>query len=275
MPRALDKWQPHRSLLDATHELRLVVNHAQYGRIPRFCSSNCLPENRLYFCLDDCGRISWICGGRRMSLRLPAASITFMPGAVEITYDFTPGRMAAFHFNMEIFPGLDVFAGEAGCRQMTGQRQLCRSLLSHMEAGRGLSRVLRVHSMLFQAAGDFCGSDLGMLRQQILLRKKYAGLLDILEDRLDATLSVGELADNLKLTRDKLSKAFRRDLGISLKHYLAARLTRKASRLLTVGMNVRETATELRFGSEFYFSRFFRKQTGRSPSVFRKEYSNL
>jgi AraC-like DNA-binding protein len=76
------------------------------------------------------------------------------------------------------------------------------------------------------------------------------------------------------LTRDKLSKAFRRDLGTSLKHYLAVRLTRKASRLLTIGMNVRETATELRFGSEFYFSRFFCKQTGRSPSAFRKEHSS-
>ncbi len=267
-------WQPHQSLLDASHELRLVVNHANYGKIPEFCASDCLLENRLYFCLDDCGRIDWPCGGGQLaSIKLTAGSVTFMPGNIEIVYDFKPGRMAAFHFNLEIFPGLDIFAGEEDCRQLVGQDRRCREVLSHLEDGTGLSGTLRVHSMLFQAASDFCDGNLEILQRQILLRKKYAELLAILEDRLDATLTIGELADTLGVTRDKLSKGFRRDLGLSLKHYLASRLTRQASRLLTTGLNVRETAAELNFGSEFYFSRFFSKQTGRSPSAYRREYS--
>jgi AraC-like DNA-binding protein len=266
-------WQPHRFLLEASRELRLVVNHAHHGRIPDFASSDCLPENRLYFCLDDCGRISWPGrGGRRMCLKLVAGSVTFMPGGVAIAYEFTPGRMAAFHFNLEIFPGLDIFAGGDCCRQLTGQGRCCRDMLSHLGAGDRLSAALRVHSVLLRVAGDFPAGNLKTMQRQAVLRKRYSALLAILEDRLDATLTVGEIADTLGLGRDRLSKAFRRDLGLSLKGYLTARLTRKASRLLTTGLNVRETAAELGFSSEFYFSRFFRARTGRTPSAYRRQY---
>ncbi|MHC4887795.1 MAG: helix-turn-helix domain-containing protein [Planctomycetota bacterium] len=273
MTKSEEAWITHRAVLEATRELRFTVTHADYGIIPTFGGKDRLFSNRFYFCLEDCGRVLWPSGrGEGGELPLGAGSLTFMPGGTDLTYDFTSGRMAAIHFNLEIFPGLDIFVGETACRQIGGQWALCRKVLHSLGAGMQLSDTLRVHSLLFQAAADFCQDDLEVLRRQVRLREKYAGLLAIVEDRLDASLSVGELAEALGLTRDKLSKAFRRDLGVPLKHYLATRLTRKASTLLTTGLNVRETAEELDFSSAFYFSRFFRTQTGRTPSAYRKEY---
>lgn len=267
-------WRTHRAILEATQELRFKVNHVYFGTIPSFTGTNVLSENRFYFCLDNCGRILWSSDGQeRREIILAPGTLTFIPGGLELTYDFTPGRMAGFHFNLEIFPGLDVFSGEQICRQRNGQDVLCQEVLDRLNAGIQLSDTLRVHSVLFQAASDFCDVGFETLRRQVRLREKYAGLLAIVEAHQDAALTVGKLAESLGRTRDQLSKAFRRDLGFSLKHYLAIRLTREASSLLITGMNVRETANELGFSSEFYFSRFFKKQTGVTPSTYRKEYS--
>jgi AraC-like DNA-binding protein len=273
MMKDFQKWRDSPVLLEATQEMRFRVNHAAYGKIPPFKGTNRLSENRLYFCQENCGRIHWSTDrGDCKELPLRAGTLTLIPGNIDLTYNFTPGRMAGFHFNMEIFPGLDIFHEEADCRQLTDQGDLCHEVLNALNAGTQLSDALRLHSLLFRAASCFCNVDVKELRHQVLLRKKYAGLLAIVETRMDATLTLGELAQTLGQTRDKLSKAFRRDLGLPLKKYLATRLTRKAARLLATGMNVRETAEELGFSSEFYFSRFFSKQTGCTPSDYRREH---
>ncbi len=266
-------WQKHGTILNTTHDLHLIINHAYFGHIPSFRGTNNLLENRLYFCLDDCGRLQWIdLSGENRTLYLQPGSITFMPGSIDLTYEFTSGRMVAFHFSLEVFPGLDVFNEQFECQQLRNSWEACSSIYKMM-CEDSLSRsFFSIHGQLIQTAALFNKIDLKSISRKVVLRKKYAHLLLILSDRLDATITIGEISHTLGLGRDQLSKAFRRDVGISLKSYLTLRLIRKASKLLIGASNVKKTAEELAFSSEFYFSRFFRKHTGMSPSEYLKQY---
>ena len=95
-------------------------------------------------------------------------------------------------------------------------------------------------------------------------------MLEYIRNEADAQTGIDDLAEVAGMSRDRLSRVFSRDAGISLKKYLERELIRQASHILISGKNVRETAESLNFSSEYYFSRFFHKHTGSPPARYRK-----
>ena len=101
--------------------------------------------------------------------------------------------------------------------------------------------------------------------------RNFVETLDLMNRRCTAELTVNELADYEGMSRGAFSREFARNFGIPPKQYLERMLMRRAETLLRQpGMNVRTTAERLRFSSEFYFSRFFRRHAGVSPDEFRR-----
>ena len=102
-------------------------------------------------------------------------------------------------------------------------------------------------------------------------RRNFSETLELMNRRCTAELTVNELADYEGMSRGAFSREFARRFGIPPKQYLERMLMRRAETLLRQpGMNVRTTAERLRFSSEFYFSRFFRRHAGVSPDEFRR-----
>ena len=266
-------WRNHKSLLDTFRELRLYISHAYFGQNSSFYGSDRILENRIYYCLDDCGEIHWTdIAGKKQTLYLYADSITFIPGSIDLTYNFETGQMIAFHYNLEIFPGLDIFHDQNRCQQLQHKQKDCKDMYTIMHKDSSTGSVFQIQGQLMIAMASFFQTDLNSLKKQVILQEKYSSFLSILSIHLNAALTISELSDRLGLSRDQLSKAFRRDMGVSLKYYLNHRLIRKASALLSGAMNVKETAAKLRFSSEFYFSRFFQKHSGITPSKYRKQF---
>jgi transcriptional regulator GlxA family with amidase domain len=101
---------------------------------------------------------------------------------------------------------------------------------------------------------------------------KYEDVLTHARRHSDATLSVANLAARCGMRQDVFSRSFSRDLGVSPKKYLADLLTRRVSLyLLTTRLSIKEIAAELSFSSQYYLSRFFKKQTKLSPSEYRRQ----
>ncbi len=99
----------------------------------------------------------------------------------------------------------------------------------------------------------------------------YAPLLKFMREKLDAQTTVGALAENMGCSADTLSRGFSGAFGIPLKRYMTRLLVSKAEKLLrTPGIRIRDAAFRLGFSDEYYFSRFFRRETGSTPSSFRK-----
>ncbi|MCU6793909.1 AraC family transcriptional regulator [Paenibacillus sp. WQ 127069] len=83
-------------------------------------------------------------------------------------------------------------------------------------------------------------------------------------------ISHQELADQVSMSPEYLNKLFKRNMGMSLKHYMTeARLERALHLLQETSMNVSQVAEALGYGNIYLFSRQFKEQYGRPPSDFK------
>lgn len=105
-----------------------------------------------------------------------------------------------------------------------------------------------------------------------LHEKKYQSLFHYIEThRSPVSLTVNELAEFAGLRREVFSRNFTHALGMTPKEYLVRHLMSKASSLLlNPNMLISDIAKRLGFNDEFYFSRFFKHNSGLSPTEFRK-----
>jgi signal transduction histidine kinase/DNA-binding LacI/PurR family transcriptional regulator/AraC-like DNA-binding protein len=84
-------------------------------------------------------------------------------------------------------------------------------------------------------------------------------------------LSRWEIAEAIGVSEDYLSRVFSRELGLSPWDYLNRYRVNRAKELLCrTDANIRTVAHQVGFRDQAYFSRVFRKLTGKSPNAFRE-----
>jgi len=100
----------------------------------------------------------------------------------------------------------------------------------------------------------------------------YHQFLNQLEKSFSAHGDVHFYADLLNVTDGYLAQVTRRMGGMSPKALIDQRLTDEARHLLTSSsLSIKEIAYRLGFGSQAHFSKFFRKQMGTTPTIYRRE----
>jgi AraC family transcriptional activator of pobA len=78
-------------------------------------------------------------------------------------------------------------------------------------------------------------------------------------------------AERLSMTPDRLNDHVKRAAGVTAGHLIRQRLLTEAKRqLVFTGRAIHEIAYDLAFADPSHFTRFFRKQTGMTPQVFRE-----
>jgi AraC family transcriptional activator of pobA len=98
--------------------------------------------------------------------------------------------------------------------------------------------------------------------------EKFRALVDA---RLRTHHSVESYAGALGITASQLGRLSRDVIGLSPLEFINARLVREAQRdLAYTGLSVKQIALGLGFNDSAYFTRFFNKQTGLSPTEFRE-----
>lgn len=99
---------------------------------------------------------------------------------------------------------------------------------------------------------------------------QFARVFDLIERDLGADLRLKSLAAAYGTTIEAFSMAFARGTGMSPKDYIIRRLNQEALQLvINTDLRMKEVAEKLRFADEFYFSRFFKRLNGCSPSAYR------
>lgn len=110
-------------------------------------------------------------------------------------------------------------------------------------------------------------------RRALVLARRFNSLL---ENRFATIQHVGEYADMLRVTERSLNEATRRALGSTAAQLIRARLILEAKCLLVHSeISVAAVAESLSFDDPAYFSRCFKKHTGRSPLEFRQSLARL
>ena len=226
--------------------------------------------NRCFLVLSGNGRIVNHTAGETFEMR-PGYGY-FLPEYLDLEFDFPPGlRFLCWHFKLEVLPGIDAFRGQKNGYEFTvslPELEHCRTLLeteSDWPAICEFEFILWTHLRRYPFPKE---SDPARLES---LRKRYGKLLAFVRSHPTARLAVNELAEVSGMSRDTLSRHFSRDFGIPLKTFLMRELVASAECYLLAGtLSVKEISELFEFSSEFYFSRFFKRHKGVSPSEFRK-----
>ncbi|MBR6380096.1 MAG: helix-turn-helix domain-containing protein [Lachnospiraceae bacterium] len=90
-------------------------------------------------------------------------------------------------------------------------------------------------------------------------------------DNLDREIYVSEIADQIGMNPEYLTRVFKKEKGVSLKRYIDNERIEHAIRLLeTTDLTVKEISDRSGYASYTNFTRAFKQHTGKSPSDYRK-----
>ncbi len=93
---------------------------------------------------------------------------------------------------------------------------------------------------------------------------------------LSQSFSLNNTAKRFGLSRISLYRHFKKEMGISPKEHINLVKTQRACDLLkNTDLSVKEISYSLGFSEQLYFSRFFKAETGLSPTRYRKTHNNL
>lgn len=236
-----------------------------------WCGRNTYAFNRCFLVREGDGMVFNHTAGERFRLRKGMA--LFMPESTDLSFEFHPGlKFLSCHFNLYLLPGVDVFQRTVKCREFPVSPEECENLEKRIVADPEWMAVCEFEAFFWKEIRHLPLPDGNALDELIRLTGRYGSLLRYIQEHLSAQLDISELADVAGLAGNTLSRNFSRDFSMPLKRFLQKELAAQASRLLLcTSLSIREIASRLQFSSEYYFSNFFKRQTGTTPSAFRKE----
>ena len=195
------------------------------------------------------------------------------PSFHDVTFHFDDAvRFFSIHFNLELFPGVDLFSGQKRIFEGTVPNAPIRAEHAFFCAQEAAAAV-ELHTLTFEIVSQCLEQ---MEENSLELVSKFAPyqtVIDYIANHCTALVSVEELAELMNMRRDVFTRKFTADTGISPKRFFHRMLIDKASKLLRrQDITAREAALELKFSSEYYFSRFFKQHLGISPHKFQEQY---
>ena len=263
-----------RDLLQAANLLQLRIHHYAQGvfLIRQDTPSPWLP-NRLFFVLDNPdGDENTLTAGSE-KLVLEAGRLYFIPTCYPVMLRLNGRlRFLSVQFSLEFLPGLDLFSGCGGIRVRRFPETLAR-LRAIFDAPAADSppplAVLELNRLVCDTALELGRSYPEEAFAEVLRFQRYFPLIRYLERRGDATTRVSDLAAQMAEGRENFTRRFHAETGCTPRELLQRVLTGKATNLLLTGIPVKEAALRLGFSDEFVFSRFFKRRTGVSPSMWK------
>lgn len=102
----------------------------------------------------------------------------------------------------------------------------------------------------------------------------YMDIVRYLEDNAALNLSIDEIAQGCNMSRSNLKKTFSKYSGLGIMKYFTMVKVRQAEAYLNDGLSVGDTAAQLGFCDQNYFSTVFKKYNGLSPRKYVAKLKN-
>lgn len=110
-----------------------------------------------------------------------------------------------------------------------------------------------------------------LLGAPFLLDERLQRVVDVVEQDLDADLSVSRLASVAAMSVSRFSHLFAERVGVSPQRFVEGRRLETAAQLLDLtSRSVAQVATAVGFSDALYFSTRFRRHYGASPTQYRR-----
>lgn len=235
----------------------------------RICS---FPYNILVLVYrSDDSRTSYMSGkSQNFYFPLEAGHFYFIPAGHSVEYNLQPDiQYYTFHIGFEVYPGMDLYSLQTPCVSGDGTALIRKLDRIWNRQEDPLRKACAIRVLLLQFFLEHWPEQND---QSWNIPEEFQNLPALLQKECDASWTISRLADEFGLSPDAFTRKFRTFFGITPKKYMESILMRKVSTLLSrKKMTLRAVANELHFSSEFYLSRFIRKNTGIPVSKFRKQ----
>lgn len=100
----------------------------------------------------------------------------------------------------------------------------------------------------------------------------FLKFLELVRASFDSNYTIAQYAEKLQTTEQKLNEQAKMFTGKTAQMVVYGLIASEAKRLLTYeSLSVKEVAFRLGFNDPFYFSNYFKKHTGVSPSAYREQ----
>lgn len=254
---------------------RMVVTDAGYFPLAQDHGRhrpNGAPETIVIVCVSGSG---WVqTGGSRV--RVGPATAVLIPGGVPHDYGAAEGDPWSIWWVHVRGTDVAELIGEAGIstervtlplRAVDRVTSILDEIVSSLERDQSPMRLIATAGMawrlLTQLAIDSRVQEQGDPLDRAM---RY------LDDRVDGTIRVAELARLVGVSSSHLSALFRNATGGGvLAHHTALKMARARNLLDTTSMTIAEIGREVGMADQFYFSRQFRRTHGVSPTSYRAQ----
>lgn len=113
----------------------------------------------------------------------------------------------------------------------------------------------------------------GAKPKEYVYDSRIAKVVQHIRMNIGARPDLDELASISCMSKDHLTRIFRREMKVTpLSYYCKKKMEKAQLRLVTETISVKEIALQLGYDDQAYFNRIFKKFTGMSPSAYRKNY---
>lgn len=231
------------------------------------------PHDKLLFVFDGWADIVGHGELREKMRRLQSGSVALIPGHLPVNYGGSM-RLEKMHvyFVLE-YAGAQLPLEKLGCSLATSfDVGELRRVLKLLQSRSVLVRT-EFHHLIGHALGRVLEPAEDELRLLAAHLERYSNLDVLLSTRPIFRTRVSDLADALGVSESTLSRNFHRDTGRTLKSYIKEQVIRQSKQALTGTLTIKEVASHLGFDDEFYFSKFFKRETGFSPKTYRESLS--
>lgn len=201
--------------------------------------------------------------------KLRSGGLYFLSNSEDYKFKFTENcYFLSFHFNCYA----------AGCREIFSDSKIFVESLNNHEWIKKISDLLHAKSSIkhnYNLYHTFFGKIMEFIPEiedeKNLLYQRDMKIHQYLLNNANGKTTIDDLAALVNISADSLSRRFSHDYNKTLKKTLNQAIASRAEKLLrNDSLQIREIADILSFNDEYYFSKFFKRETGKSPSEFRK-----
>ena len=229
------------------------------------------PVNRLIYIFDIGADPGYIADAFRRHELTPGHWL-LIPAGCESEHFQNPGlELVSIHFNVEIFPRVELLSrldriragSDPGARPLLKRAAALSPPPSPADAFDLLNWMNALLTEIFREQP-------ALLTGQSDRFAEFTPLFEAFDRRSYCDCSVAEMAAVMKMGRENFVKRFTAAAGVSPKRFFNRLRAQTAAReLAEPEARINEIAARLGFGSEFAFSRFFKREMKQSPKFYR------
>ncbi len=144
-------------------------------------------------------------------------------------------------------------------------------LVKNIKPGKAIEQQRLVSKMEYILASVISENALPSSRKPSASEENYLLIVKTISGNLSSRLSIEEIAERCNMSLSNVKRVFSNYAGCGIAEYYNGLVIFEAKKMLSDGVSVCDVAKALGFSSQNYFSTFFKRITGISPTEYKRK----